>query len=76
MKKLTCVEYTPQGMIKIEDDPGKVAAFMNPLLPQAQELAMSCIRELFENYDFDIIGDNNALFGFSCNDEHYTTSSV
>ena len=53
LKKLTCVEYTPQGMIKIEDDPGKVAAFMNPLLPQAQELAMSCIRELFENYDFD-----------------------
>lgn len=53
LKKLTCVEYTPQGMMKIEDDPSQVAAFMNPLLPEAQELAMACIRELFENYDFD-----------------------
>ena len=53
LKKLTCVQYGPQGLSKIEDDPSQVAAFMNPLLPEAQELAMSCIRELFENYDFD-----------------------
>lgn len=51
--EMTCVEYTPSGMMKIEDDESKVAAFLNPVLPQAREHAMSVIRELLTKYDFD-----------------------
>lgn len=50
---MTCVEYTPQGMMKIEDDGSKVAAFLNPVLPQAREYALTVIRELLTKYDFD-----------------------
>lgn len=51
--ELTCLEYTPKGMMKIEDDYSKVAAFMNPVLPEARERALRVIRELLENYKFD-----------------------
>lgn len=50
---MTCVEYTPQGMMKIEDDKSKVAAFLNPVLPQAREHALRVVRELLSKYDFD-----------------------
>ena len=50
---LTCHEYTPDGMKKIEDDHKKVAAFMNPVLPESQKYALDCIRELVTKYDFD-----------------------
>lgn len=53
LKRLTCLEYTPQGFLKIEDDSSQVAAFMNPSLPEAREYAMRQIRETFEKYDFD-----------------------
>lgn len=53
IKDLTCVMYTPKGMVKIEDMPSEVAAFMNPLLPKAQEIAMDNIRYIFENFDLD-----------------------
>lgn len=51
--RMTCMEYTPDGMMKIEDDGDKVAAFMNPVLPESREYALRCIRELLEKYDFD-----------------------
>lgn len=51
--EMTCLEYTPDGMMKIEDDHSKVAAFMNPVLPQSREYALRCIRELLAKYDFD-----------------------
>lgn len=50
---MTCVEYTPQGMMKIEDDRTKVAAFLNPVLPQAREHALRVVRELLSKYEFD-----------------------
>lgn len=53
LSAMTCLEYTPDGMKKIEDDPSKVAAFMNPLLPESQEYALRCIREIMTRYDFD-----------------------
>ena len=53
IKEMTCLEYTPEGMIKIEDDNSKVAAFMNPALPESQEYALNTIHEILENYDFD-----------------------
>ena len=39
--------------MKIEDDESKVAAFLNPVLPQAREHALKVIRELLTKYDFD-----------------------
>lgn len=47
--RLTCVMYTPEGFKKIEDMPKEVAAFMNPLLPQSQEMAMNTIKTIFES---------------------------
>ena len=49
----TCVEYTPEGRKDIKDDPTKVAAFLNPVLPEVQEFALRFIREIVTNYDFD-----------------------
>lgn len=53
LKRLTCLEYTPDGMMKIEDDGDKVAAFMNPVLPESRELALSMIKEIVMKYDVD-----------------------
>ena len=53
LKKYTCVEYLPEGMKKIEDDPSKVAVFLNPALPECQEYALSFLREILEKYEFD-----------------------
>ncbi len=53
MKALTCLEYTPDGMKKIEDDHSQVAAFMNPLLPASRAHALKMLEELFTRYDFD-----------------------
>ena len=53
LSKLTCVEYTPDGMMKIEDDREKVAAFMNPVLPESREYAMRMLKEIFSRYEFD-----------------------
>ena len=53
LKSLTCLEYKPEGMVKIEDDHRKVAAFMNPVLPESQEYALEMIREIISNYDLD-----------------------
>ncbi|WP_217651605.1 family 10 glycosylhydrolase [Mariniphaga anaerophila] len=50
---LTSIEYTPNGMIDIKDDPSKVAVFLNPLLPESQEYALSFVKEIVENYDVD-----------------------
>ena len=53
IKRLTCTMYTPEGFKKIEDMKTEVAAFMNPLLPQAQEIAMQNIKTIFESCDLD-----------------------
>lgn len=53
LKGLTCLEYTPEGMVKIEDDHDKVAAFLNPVLPESQEYALEMIREIISGYDLD-----------------------
>lgn len=53
IKDMTCLEYTRNGMMKIEDDNSKVAVFLNPALPESQKYALNTIREILENYDFD-----------------------
>lgn len=53
LKKLTCLEYTPEGMKKIEDDPSQVAAFMNPVLPASRAYALRMLEEIFTRYKFD-----------------------
>ena len=52
-KGKTCMQYKPEGMVDIKDDPTKVAAFLNPVLPEVQEFALRFIREIVTNYDFD-----------------------
>ena len=59
---LTCLEYTPEGIKKIEDDGTKVAAFMNPVLPESRAYAMRFLRELFSKYDFDGFCLDNCRF--------------
>lgn len=49
----TCVEYTPQGMVDIREQSDKVAAFLNPAMPENQEYALSFVREIAERYDID-----------------------
>lgn len=49
----TCVQHKPEGFKDIRDDATKVAAFLNPVLPESQEFALKFIRELVSNYDFD-----------------------
>lgn len=51
--KYTCLEYTPDGMMKIENDHRKVSAFLNPVLPESQEYGLRTFREIFSRYDFD-----------------------
>lgn len=53
LARYTCVEYTPSGFMKIEDDPSEVCAFMNPLLPESQEYGLRVFREIFTKYKFD-----------------------
>lgn len=54
IKDLTCLEYKSDGgFTKIEDDHKEVAAFMNPLLPESQEIALSNIKAILDNYDVD-----------------------
>lgn len=49
----TCVEHTPEGMVDIRDQRNKVAAFLNPAMPENQEYALSFVREIVERYDID-----------------------
>ena len=49
----TCVEYTPEGRKDIKDDPTKVAAFLNPVLPENQEYVLRFAHELLTKYKFD-----------------------
>lgn len=49
----TTMEHTPQGMKDIRDDKTKVAAFLNPIMPEVQEYAMNFIREIVKGYDID-----------------------
>lgn len=49
----TCVEYTPDGMVDIRDQKDKVAAFLNPAMPENQEYALAFVREIAERYDID-----------------------
>lgn len=51
--KLTCLEYYPEGMVDIKDDTCKVAAFLNPALPESRAYAMRFIREILTKYRFD-----------------------
>lgn len=52
-KGKTCMQYKPEGMVDIKDDPSKVGVFLNPVLPEVQEFVLSFIKELVTNYDFD-----------------------
>lgn len=49
----TSIEYTPKGFLDIRDDSSKVAAFLNPALPEVQEFCLSFIEEIATKYDFD-----------------------
>lgn len=49
----TCLQYTPDGMVDIRDDASKVAAFLNPVLPEVQEYLLRMVREIVTRYDFD-----------------------
>lgn len=49
----TCIEYTPQGMVDIRDQSDKVAAFLNPAMPENRDYAIAFIGELTERYDID-----------------------
>lgn len=49
----TIKQYTPNGMIDVKDDKRKVAAFLNPALPEVQEFALNFIKEIVSNYDID-----------------------
>lgn len=49
----TAIEYTPEGLKDIRNDSTKVAAFLNPALPEVQEYCLKFIRELLTNYEFD-----------------------
>lgn len=49
----TALQFKPEGLVDIKNDPSKVAAFLNPALPEVQEFALKFIRELVTNYDFD-----------------------
>jgi len=51
--KRTCLQLKPEGITAIRDDATKVAAFLNPVLPESQEFVLKFIRELVTNYDFD-----------------------
>ncbi len=50
---MTCVQYTPDGLIDIKDDDTKVGAFLNPLLPEVQDYTLMLLEELLTKYDFD-----------------------
>ncbi len=52
-KDKTVMQHTPNGLIDIKDDPSKVAAFLNPVLPEVQDYALSFINEIVANYDID-----------------------
>lgn len=47
------IQYTPEGLASIQEDPSKVAVFLNPLSPEVQAFCLAFIRELVEKYDFD-----------------------
>ncbi len=51
--KMTCLQYTPNGMSRLMDDQRKVGAFLNPVLPESREYAKRMIREILTNYKFD-----------------------
>ncbi|WP_198652116.1 alpha amylase family protein [Chitinophaga deserti] len=47
------LEHTPNGMKDIRTDKSKVAAFLNPIMPEVQEYALNFIREIVTGYDID-----------------------
>lgn len=49
----TTLLYKSTGMIDIKNDPSQVAVFLNPLLPEVQEYALTFIKEIVTNYDID-----------------------
>lgn len=51
--KKTTKQWTPKGYKDIKDDPTKVAAFLNPALPEVQELALTFVKEIVSNYEID-----------------------
>ncbi len=51
---LASIQHTPdQGELNIMDDPTKVGAFLNPILPESRQFAKSYIAEILTNYKFD-----------------------
>jgi uncharacterized lipoprotein YddW (UPF0748 family) len=52
----TCLQYTKDGaMLDIKDDPSKVSAFLNPVLPEVRAYCMNFIKEVVAKYDFDAL---------------------
>lgn len=50
LKRYTCLKYTPEGMIKLEDDRSEVGVNMNPCLKFTQEYGLRTIREVLTRY--------------------------
>ncbi len=49
----TCIQYTPEGLVDIKDDPSKVAVFLNPVFPEVQDFMLEMIAEILAKYDVD-----------------------
>ena len=87
---MTCLQNKPRTgggsrMVDIRDDASKVAAFLNPVLPEVREFALRFIREIVSNYDFDAYAldycrfpDNQSDFSEASKSafEEYIKSSV
>lgn len=52
-KGRTCIENTPCGMVDVKYQKDKVAAFLNPALPENQEYVLDVVREIASRYDID-----------------------
>ena len=49
----TCLQYKKEGMVDIKNDPTKVAAFLNPVLPEVQDYLLRMVEEIVTKYDVD-----------------------
>lgn len=53
LRKYTCLKYTPEGFIKIEDDLTEVGVNMNPCLKFTRDYGLRTLTEVFSRYDLD-----------------------
>lgn len=55
LRQYTCVEYTPAGMMKLEDDLSEVGVNLNPCLKYSQDYGLRTLREVLSQYDIDAL---------------------